>query len=148
MSESERIEGGLVASALAPDVGTAILPAAPQAPAVDLTADFGLPVSAQRKRWSLSLLAALTVHAIVLAALIPRASDLAEGSGVELDGIDVDVVSAATLERPPSADHRTGTGADVAAAGVIGAGSTALVAAAIPEEADQKRVQERQDTPH
>src|SRR5690606_39669070 len=71
------------------------LPPAPDAVSIDFSAIEGLPRSAQRRLWSISLTAALAVHAaiLLLVSWVPGLRQVGAG-GTELEAIGVDIVSA------------------------------------------------------
>lgn len=72
---------------------------APEAISIDLSLAEGLPRSAQRKHWAVSLFVAFAAHALILlaASWIPSPRTVGAG-GVELEAIDIDIVSAKVLE--------------------------------------------------
>ena len=75
------------------------LPPAPDAVSIDFSAIEGLPRFAQRRLWSISLTAALAVHALILLLVswVPGLRQVGAG-GTELEAIGVDIVSAEALE--------------------------------------------------
>lgn len=85
------------------------LPPAPEGISIDLSTAEGLPRAAQRRLWSVSLLAAFSAHALVL-LIVSWAPGLRQvgAGGTELEAIDVDIVSAKVLEsRLATADTST-----------------------------------------
>lgn len=75
------------------------LPPAPDPVSIDFSAIEGLPKSAQRRLWSISLGAALAAHALILLLVtwIPGLRLVGAG-GTEFEAIGVDIVSAEALE--------------------------------------------------
>ncbi len=122
------------------------LPPAPDGISIDLTAIEGLPRAAQRKAWTASLVAALTGHAAVLLYFaLPPQEDAVAISGLGLEAIDIEIVSAAVLESrgpgtqalstPPSAVESADPGVAAAEATAAAADQKESTAEARPAPA-------------
>lgn len=119
------------------------LPSAPDAIAIDLSEAEGLPRSAQRKLWGASLLSAFLAHALILLGLgwVPSLRAVGAG-GIELEAIDIDIVSSKVLESRLAAASQTAaappTTIDHAAPGGTPAEASTATADQKPSQTDAR----------
>ena len=128
------------------------LPPAPDAVSVDLSQAEGLPRAVQRKLWAASLFAAFIAHALFALGLgwVPGLRAVGAG-GIELEAIDIDLVSSKVLESrlatsqaataPPDALDHAAPGATVAAE------ASAATADQKPSQSSEARPQPAGPTP-
>jgi protein TonB len=84
------------------------LPPAPEAVSIDFSAAEGMPKSAQRRLWSLSLAAAFSAHALILLIVSWHFERGPVGAGgQELEAIAIEIVSAKALESRVSGNEST-----------------------------------------
>ncbi len=114
------------------------LPVALGGVSVDLSIAEGLPLSAQRRGWSMSLLAAFSAHALLLAVFVRGVMMGPVGAGGrELEAVHVDIVTASALE---SRDRSPSIASDAAPRAVDTTAGSAESSQDAAATADQKPV--------